>query len=98
MIREHDARGQRRHPAMDTIEAMRAAQEISRRFARAADAAQFRDTVRLDAVFIKCLDQLRCDCIVAASCAESGVRALIVGDRETQSICILWRRGRLHWS
>ena len=70
LVRQHHAGRQRRHAAVNAVEAVRLAQEVSRRLAGAADAAELCDAMRLDAVFVKRLDDLRSDRVVAASGAQ----------------------------
>src|SRR5262245_36076720 len=83
---------------MNAIESVRAAQEIGRRLARAPDSTKFRDSVRLNAVFIEGFDDLRCDCVVAASRAESRIGAFIISECITEPVCMFRRRRRLHRS
>jgi hypothetical protein len=77
---------------MNGIESMRPAEKICRRFAGASYAAEFRYAMWFDAVFVKGFDDLRRDCIVTASGAERGIRALVVGYRETEPVGISGRR------
>ena len=79
LVRQHRAGRDCGHAAVNAVEAVRLAQEICGSFAGAADAAEFRDPVRLDAIFIECLDDLRSDGVVTASRTKSGVGALVFG-------------------
>ena len=80
---------------MNAVESVRLAQEVSRCFAGAADPAELSDSLRLDAVFIKCLDDLGSNGVVAASCAESRFGAFVIGHGETQPVHMLRCGGRL---
>src|SRR5205085_7204292 len=79
---------------MHAVEAVRAAQEICRRFAGAADAAQLCDFVRLNAVFVKRFDDLRCDRIVSATRTERRIGALIFVHWDSESVDIPRRGSR----
>src|SRR5881394_2264659 len=48
-VGEHRAGADRRHAAVDRVEAVRAAEEVRRALARAADARQLDDALRVDA-------------------------------------------------
>ena len=58
--------GHRRHPAVQRVEAVAGLQEVGRRLARAADAAELDRVIRVDADRLARLDQVAGDAVVAA--------------------------------
>src|SRR5262249_1913706 len=62
--------GHRRHATVHGVESVSVREEISRRFAGAADAAQLGDAVRLDAQLEASFDDLARDRVVPAAIAQ----------------------------
>ena len=79
-IGQHRAGGHRRHAAVHGVEAVRAAQEVGRALARAADARQLDDALGLDAHLVEGVDDALGDGVVAAAGAERGLAAAVVDD------------------
>ena len=82
-----------RHAAVHGVEAMGLAEEIIRRFRRAADAGKLGYAVRLDGKLETGLDQRGADGIVPAAGAQGGDAALVIAMREAD--CVLRQRGMM---
>ena len=82
---------ERRHAAVDAVEAVRLAQEIGRRLRRAADPGQLRHLVRRDRQLPERLDDRRGDRVVPAAGTERRDRAFVVAPREPDGV-LLQRR------
>src|SRR5207244_1890093 len=77
LVREHRARADRRHAAVDRVEAVRAAEEVGRALARAADARQLDDLLGIDAHLVERVDDALGDRVVAAAGAQRRLPTLV---------------------
>jgi hypothetical protein len=77
-VRERGACQHRGHPAVHGVEAVRVAEEVVGRLARAADARELGDPVRLDVELPARLHDRGRDRVVAAAGAQRRDRALVV--------------------
>ena len=93
-IRQHRSRRHRRHPAVNGVEAVRAAKEVGGALRRAADAGKLGHAVGLDAQLVTSLDDALTDGVVAAARAERGPVAFVVGRFETDAIDFFRSGGR----
>ena len=92
LVRQHRAGADRRHAAVDGVEAVRAAQEIRRALARAADARQLDDLLGIDAHLVERVDDALGDGVVPASGAQRRLAALVDLRFEPDSIDLYWSR------
>src|SRR5262249_1876192 len=69
--------GHRRHAAVYAVEAVRSVQKVRRRLARASDAGELGDPVRLDAVLEEGLDDGARDGVVPAARAERRIQTFV---------------------
>ncbi len=72
VVAEQRAGGDRGHAPMQAVETERAVQEVGRRLARAADAAELDDILRHDVHLVQGADDLVGDRVVAAALAQRG--------------------------
>src|SRR4029450_13888915 len=77
LIGQHRSGPDRRHTAVDGVEAVRPAQKVRRTLARATDARELDDLPGVDAHLEKGIDDSLGNRVVAAAGAESGLPALV---------------------
>src|SRR4029077_5277859 len=77
VVREHGAGADRRHPAVDGVEPMRAAQKIRGALARAADPGQLDHLAGVDAHLVERFDDALRDRVVPAPGAKRRLPALV---------------------
>ena len=81
--------GERRHPAMRTVEAVGVLHEVGGGLGGAADPAHLGQQMGFDGAVVERLDDVVGDRVVPAACAEGGVRALVVISVEPQAVQLL---------
>src|SRR5262249_6802800 len=86
LVRQHRARAHRRHAAVDGVEAVRRAQEVRRALARAADARELHDLLRIDAHLEERVDDAFRDGVMSASRAQRRLAALVSDVLEPDAI------------
>ena len=94
VVGEHRAGADRRHAAVHGVEAVRAAEEIRRALARAADARQLDDLLGIDAHLVEGVDDALGDRVMAAAGAQRRLAALVDRRFETDAVHFDWCR---HW-
>src|SRR5262249_22613616 len=92
LVRQHRAGPDRRHAAVDGVEAVRAAEEVRRALAGAADARQLHDLAGIDAHLVERVDDALGNRVMAAAGAERRLAALVDLGFEPDSIDFDWRR------
>ena len=92
LVGQHRAGADRRHAAVDGVEAVRAAEEVRRALARAADARQLDDLLGIDAHLVERVDDALGDRVVAAAGAQRRLAALVDLRFEPDSIHFDWCR------
>src|SRR5262249_33148811 len=90
VVREHRAGADRRHAPVDRVEAVRAAEEVRRALARAADARQLDHLLRIDAHLVKRVDDALADRVVAAARAQRRLAAFVDLRLEADAIDFDW--------
>ena len=86
MICQHGAGGDRRHAAVHSVEAVRAAHEICRALRGASDAAGLDDAFGLYSHFVHGIDDAFGNRVMATAGAKRGLAATIVENGETNTI------------
>src|SRR5687768_9387444 len=92
LIREHRAGADRWHAAVDGVETVRAAEEIRRALAGAADARQLHDLLGVDTHLVKRVDDALGNRVVSAAGAQRRLAALIGLRFEPDTVNLDWSR------
>ena len=87
-VGDHGPGRHRRHAAVQRVEAVAVLQEVGRRLARAADAAELDRGVRIDADRLARLDQVAGDAVVAASLAQRRGQPLKGHRRQREGVAV----------
>ena len=90
-VGQHGAGRDRRHAAVDRVEAVRQPQEVRGGLGRAADSGELRDLIRLDAQIVERLDDALGDGVVAAAGAQRRLTAFIVENFQPEAVDLFGR-------